>query len=139
MKKRLGLIGLLLISSVSIATDYKAMYLEELGKTQAIKEKIDSVKERKSLYNDYFYLYKNNAKHYSFNNTITKQYLDYHYTLSDNKITAYNHRNLIAFHQDQIDEMVLSIKSNKPSVTVAIDKDYNVYINGELLGSSGAE
>ena len=136
--KKLGVIGLLLVSSVSIATDYKAMYVEEQKKTQAIQEKLNEIKEKKDLYNDYYYLYKDNAKHYSFHNTITKQYLDYNYTISENKITAYNHSNLIDFHKDQIDEMVLSIKSNKPSVTVVVDKDYDVYINGELL-TSGEE
>lgn len=139
MKKRLAVIGLLVVSSVSMAIDYKALYLEEQKKTQAIIEQINKVRAGRELYKSYYDLYENNAKHYSFNNTITKQYLDYNYTISENKVTDYINSNLIDFHQSQIDEMVTSIRSNKPTVKVVVDKDYDVYINGSRVGSNGAE
>ena len=146
------LISLLLISSASIAVDYKEMYLEEKRKTQEIKEKINKIKDDRRLYSDYINLYKNIESRFanepkkildyqSTARTPVKEYLDYKYRISENNVTKYINSNLITFYKDQIDEMARSIQSNKPSVTVTIDDNYNVYIDGELLtsGNEGEE
>lgn len=142
-------ISLLLVSSASIAVDYKEMYLEERRKTQEIVEKINKIKDDRRLYSDYINLYKNIESRFadepkkvldyvSTARTPVKEYLDYKYRVSENHVTEYINSNLITLHKDQIDEMARSIQSNKPSVTVTIDDNYNVYIDGELL-SNGSE
>ena len=141
-------VSLLLLSTSSIAVDYKAMYFEERKKTQEIITKIKQVKDERRLYTDYVNLYKDIKSRFanepkkvlnykSTARTPVKQYLDYKYLISENHVTKYINSNLIEFHKDQIDEMVRSIQSNKPSVTITIDDDYNVYIDGTLLSSGG--
>ena len=144
------LISLLLVSSASMAIDYREMYLEERKKTQAIKAQVDSIKAEKNLYKDYVNLYGNIRARFasepkkvldyvSTSKTPVKEYLDYNYRISENQVTEYINSNLITFHKDQIDEMARSIQSNKPSVTVTIDDNYNVYIDGERLTSGSEE
>ena len=138
------IIPLLLCSTASMALDYKAMYLKAVKETQEIKEKINTIKQERELYLDYKKLYKDIDERFknepkkvlnytSTARTPVKQYLDYKYIISEHHVTNYINSNLIDFHKDQIDEMVISIQANKPSVTVTLDEDYKVYINGKLL------